>query len=187
MQDSLAHIVGNVRLNAESVATASAEKMGAVIPGAGFGAEESAVLSLGQERLWALSQLEAGRSGQYNIPLGIRIAGLPDAAALRAALDAVAAVVTCGTGHKVGGAAADGCGRGGGAAVGAPAVTAWPGSAGAPASGDQAKPIDGPAWMVVSAGLTALPPEAMSARCEPSTGDRVSNRSDEDTRRPSIQ
>lgn len=65
--------------------------MGAVIPGAGFGPDGSAVLSLGQERLWSLAQLEGGRSGQYNIPLAIRIAGRPDSAALRAALEAVVA------------------------------------------------------------------------------------------------
>ncbi|MGW0605838.1 amino acid adenylation domain-containing protein [Streptomyces sp. NPDC002640] len=48
------------------------------------------VLSRGQERLWFLNQLEPG-DASYNIPLVLRLTGVLDRSALRAALDAVVA------------------------------------------------------------------------------------------------
>ncbi|MQY15423.1 Linear gramicidin synthase subunit D [Streptomyces sp. RB5] len=53
-------------------------------------ADDTAVLSVGQERLWFLDQLEPGDPA-YNIPLVLRFGGALDPAAMRAALDAVVA------------------------------------------------------------------------------------------------
>ncbi|MFF2658537.1 amino acid adenylation domain-containing protein [Kitasatospora sp. NPDC058032] len=52
-------------------------------------AQESA-LTVGQERLWFLDQLDPG-DPSYNIPLVLRLTGEPSTASLRAALDAVVA------------------------------------------------------------------------------------------------
>ncbi|MFB7614057.1 amino acid adenylation domain-containing protein [Kitasatospora sp. NPDC056181] len=53
-------------------------------------APASAVLTVGQERLWFLDQLDPG-DASYNIPLALRLTGELDPAALRAALDGVVA------------------------------------------------------------------------------------------------
>ncbi|MFK0191455.1 amino acid adenylation domain-containing protein [Kitasatospora sp. NPDC090308] len=53
-------------------------------------AEATAALSVGQERLWFLAQLEPG-DPSYNIPYVLRLTGRLDPAALRTALDAVVA------------------------------------------------------------------------------------------------
>ncbi|TMC08483.1 MAG: amino acid adenylation domain-containing protein [Chloroflexi bacterium] len=53
-------------------------------------ADAEAVLSYAQQRLWFLDQFEPG-SAEYNVPLGLRLKGALDEAALRRALDGVVA------------------------------------------------------------------------------------------------
>ena len=77
----------SARALAVALSQAGSTRLGAVIAGSGFDDEGGAVLSLGQERLWSLSQLEAVPSGQYNIPMGLRLTGDLDVGALGAALE----------------------------------------------------------------------------------------------------
>ena len=77
----------SARVLAVALSQAGSTRLGAVIAGSGFDDEGGAVLSLGQERLWSLSQLEAVPSGQYNIPIGLRLTGDLDVGALGAALE----------------------------------------------------------------------------------------------------
>ena len=77
----------SARALAVALSQAGSTRLGAVIAGSGFDDEGGAVLSLGQERLWSLSQLEAVPSGQYNIPIGLRLTGDLDVGALGAALE----------------------------------------------------------------------------------------------------
>ena len=76
----------NPRALARALALASVETLGAVIAGSGVGDDGIAALSLGQERLWSLDQLEGGQSAQYNIPVGLRLEGDLDTSALEHAL-----------------------------------------------------------------------------------------------------
>ena len=76
----------NPRTLARALALASVETLGAVIAGSGVGDDGIAALSLGQERLWSLDQLEGGQSAQYNIPVGLRLEGDLDTSALEHAL-----------------------------------------------------------------------------------------------------
>src|ERR1700724_3349849 len=48
-------------------------------------------LSLAQQRLWFIDQLEGGASTAYHIPGAVRLRGVLDRAALRAALDTILA------------------------------------------------------------------------------------------------
>jgi len=79
-----------VRDLARELTQAQSDRLGAVVPGSGEDAQTgTVVLSLGQERLWSLSELEGGASSQYNIPMGLRLRGAVEAGALRGALEEI--------------------------------------------------------------------------------------------------
>ncbi|MFE7191739.1 amino acid adenylation domain-containing protein [Kitasatospora sp. NPDC057595] len=59
-------------------------------PGRSAGPARESALTVGQERLWFLDQLDPG-DPSYNIPLVLRLTGEPSTASLRAALDGVVA------------------------------------------------------------------------------------------------
>ncbi|WP_406207780.1 amino acid adenylation domain-containing protein [Kitasatospora sp. NBC_01560] len=73
--------------SARQPAPHSAGPAGGVAAGPGAAA---AVLTVGQERLWFLDQLDPG-DPSYNIPLALRLTGALEPAALRAALDGAVA------------------------------------------------------------------------------------------------
>ncbi|MFB7473598.1 amino acid adenylation domain-containing protein [Kitasatospora sp. NPDC056184] len=66
------------------------EPGGSAEPARDTGRSASSVLTVGQERLWFLDQLDPG-DPSYNIPLVLRLTGEPSTESLRAALDGVAA------------------------------------------------------------------------------------------------
>ncbi|WP_085585741.1 non-ribosomal peptide synthetase [Thalassospira mesophila] len=76
-----------VRGLAREVAMAKAENLGPVVAGSGFEGDGKAVLSLGQERLWFLAQLEAEANSQYNMAMGLRLRGKLNVGALRRAFE----------------------------------------------------------------------------------------------------
>jgi amino acid adenylation domain-containing protein len=73
---------------AQRVAMATATALPAIVPAS---RHEALPLSFAQQRLWFLAQLDERAGAAYAIPAGVRLKGLLDVAALRAALNRIVA------------------------------------------------------------------------------------------------
>ncbi|WP_280868562.1 non-ribosomal peptide synthase/polyketide synthase [Streptomyces sp. SAI-127] len=87
---SVATLFDHPTVRALAAAVDGAARGALLAPVAEAGRDRLLPLSFGQQRLWFLDQLEPG-STDYNLPLPLRLDGVPDIAALGAALDALTA------------------------------------------------------------------------------------------------